>query len=208
MRRTGHGKITTLRSLMAEDRLPGGAADDRLPSDFDANMLAFGSDDEMEHTDNPEIAEEIAMDHLADDPGYYVEGSLRKEQVRKIIEARLQRLQERGAYLPPTDDVLRKAKEDLNAIREKLPSMTQILVDDIVTMELEALGRAIGFKGIGRMKKLSARLKMLAMEYKAESYELASTLAVLAKEMAKESDKGIKELERSRKDAGNSNKDD
>lgn len=35
------------------------------------NQLQAGIDIEMEHTDNPEIAKEIAMDHLSERPDYY-----------------------------------------------------------------------------------------------------------------------------------------
>jgi len=34
-------------------------------------QLEKGRKYEMEHTDNPEQAEEIALDHLAEDPEYY-----------------------------------------------------------------------------------------------------------------------------------------
>lgn len=53
------------------DRLRGGQADRMSPSDFDSVALAKGTLHEMEHTDDPDIAEEIAMDHLAEDEGYY-----------------------------------------------------------------------------------------------------------------------------------------
>lgn len=53
------------------DRLPGGLADERRPSDFDQKELRRGIKVEREHTDDPEIAREIAMDHLAEDAAYY-----------------------------------------------------------------------------------------------------------------------------------------
>jgi hypothetical protein len=53
------------------DKLPGGLADKKKPSDFDSGQLAKGVKIEMEHTDNREKAREIAMDHLQEDPNYY-----------------------------------------------------------------------------------------------------------------------------------------
>lgn len=53
------------------DNLPGGLADLRDPKDFDAKALEEGAMVEMEHTDNPQLAVEIAMDHLTEDPKYY-----------------------------------------------------------------------------------------------------------------------------------------
>lgn len=55
-----------------EDAIPGGKADGRPDSDFDADALAEGVQVELEHTDDPDMAREIAKDHLAEDPEYYV----------------------------------------------------------------------------------------------------------------------------------------
>jgi hypothetical protein len=51
--------------------LPGGEAEGRLPSSFDPQQLRVGTRVEMEHTTDPAIAREIAMDHLVEDPLYY-----------------------------------------------------------------------------------------------------------------------------------------
>lgn len=53
------------------DRLPGGKADQRGPEDFDPHELARGTEHELEHTKDRKLAQEIAMDHLAEDPRYY-----------------------------------------------------------------------------------------------------------------------------------------
>lgn len=54
-----------------EDKLPGGAADNKSPESFDRTQLKKGMTHELEHTIDPEIALEIAMDHLTEDPNYY-----------------------------------------------------------------------------------------------------------------------------------------
>lgn len=51
--------------------LRGGKAANKSRKDFDAEQLLFGTMVEMEHTNNPHIAEFIAMDHLAEYPDYY-----------------------------------------------------------------------------------------------------------------------------------------
>jgi len=53
------------------DKIPGGLADGMSPSDFDPIALAKGIAHEMEHTSDPDIAREIAMDHLAERADYY-----------------------------------------------------------------------------------------------------------------------------------------
>jgi len=55
-----------------EEILEGGVADSMNEEDFDAEALAEGIEVEMEHTDDEETAKEIAMDHLAEDPEYYI----------------------------------------------------------------------------------------------------------------------------------------
>ena len=58
-------------ALAQDDQLPGGLADDMPDSDFDPEQLKMGVEVEMEHTDDPKLAEEIARDHLAEIPDYY-----------------------------------------------------------------------------------------------------------------------------------------
>jgi len=53
------------------DEIKGGKADKKKPKDFDKEQLAMGLKVEMEHTDDPMIAIEIAMDHLTEFPDYY-----------------------------------------------------------------------------------------------------------------------------------------
>lgn len=54
-----------------QDKIEGGLADKKHPNDFDPVQLNKGIEVEMEHTKNPKIAQEIAMDHLTEDPDYY-----------------------------------------------------------------------------------------------------------------------------------------
>lgn len=54
-----------------KDHLPGGKADRKDPSDFDPESIKEGVKVEMEHTSDRNLATEIAMDHLTEDPMYY-----------------------------------------------------------------------------------------------------------------------------------------
>ena len=54
-----------------KDELQGGVSDGKSPDQFDQIQLAIGTQHEMEHTKDPEIARRIAMDHLTEDPNYY-----------------------------------------------------------------------------------------------------------------------------------------
>lgn len=53
------------------DRLPGGLGDDADITEFDPIELGTGVIEEMEHTDDPAYAIEVAQDHLVEDPHYY-----------------------------------------------------------------------------------------------------------------------------------------
>lgn len=54
-----------------EDKIPGGKADSKNLTDFDPDELSKGIKHELEHTSSEEVAKEIAMDHLVEDPEYY-----------------------------------------------------------------------------------------------------------------------------------------
>ena len=58
-------------SLSYQDHLPGGLGDKATPKDFDPKQVAKGKKVEIEHTDDPDTALEIVMDHLTEDPAYY-----------------------------------------------------------------------------------------------------------------------------------------
>ena len=69
--------------IKKEDKIPGGLADDKTPSDFDAAKLAAGIKVELEHTDDEDVAREIAMDHLTEDANYYKKlKTIEKEELR------------------------------------------------------------------------------------------------------------------------------
>ena len=51
--------------------MPGGLADKKSPKDFDEEKLDQGIKVELEHTNDRNLAQEVAMDHLTEDPEYY-----------------------------------------------------------------------------------------------------------------------------------------
>jgi hypothetical protein len=60
------------RNRNANEGLSGGLADGRTPDEFPKDALQEGLKVEREHTDDPNLAIEIVMDHLTEDPDYYV----------------------------------------------------------------------------------------------------------------------------------------
>jgi len=71
-----------LAGIMAHkwrDHIPGGLAEGKKPSDFPAEDLVRGMTAEMEHTNDPAVACEIAMDHMVEKADYYRKGDMAKE---------------------------------------------------------------------------------------------------------------------------------
>lgn len=66
-----NGEIKKRYDFKHQDKIPGGLADKKKSTDFDPKKLAQGIKVESEHTSDPKIAEEIAMDHLTEDADYY-----------------------------------------------------------------------------------------------------------------------------------------
>jgi hypothetical protein len=65
---------------MRKDYLHGGYADKSDYSKFDQKQLRMGQKVEMEHTNDPKIAREIAGDHLEEIDDYYTRlGEMEKE---------------------------------------------------------------------------------------------------------------------------------
>lgn len=63
--------IDTGEELEETNTLIGGKGDNLSPNSVDQNELQMGIKHEMEHTTDRNVAEEIALDHLAEDPHYY-----------------------------------------------------------------------------------------------------------------------------------------
>lgn len=86
-----HCKSTDVNSIREEADLS------KLESSFE-QQLAMGVEVEKEHTDDPEIAKKIAMDHLAEDPQYYTK--LKKMEAGACDEQKLEESDESNvAYI-------------------------------------------------------------------------------------------------------------
>lgn len=83
-KQTMWGDKEFLASMMGYfDSMKGGAADKLKPSDFNFNDLHKGWKEEREHTEDPILALEIAMDHLAKDKDAYSDEKLDEAKKKK-----------------------------------------------------------------------------------------------------------------------------
>ena len=64
-------KTASFEKLTEKDLIPGGLADNKPSSSFNKKELSKGKKVEKEHTGREDLAQEIAKDHLTEDPHYY-----------------------------------------------------------------------------------------------------------------------------------------
>jgi len=76
-----------IKTAKWKDKLPGGLADSTKPSDYEKTQVERGKEVEFEHTSDPDIAREIAIDHLEEHDDYYV-GLEHMEKALEEIEER------------------------------------------------------------------------------------------------------------------------
>lgn len=83
------------------DLLRGGKADNVPDREFSPASLSKGQKDEREHTDNDQVAKEIAKDHLQDDPQYYKKATLIEQLPAKIASVYMQQLKNLASFREP-----------------------------------------------------------------------------------------------------------
>lgn len=87
-----------------DDKLPGGLADKKRPSDFDPEQIKLGIKHELEHTNDRDLAREIAMDHLSEDPKYYSHLKENRMSMRKLFKLNESALNESEDLLSQFED--------------------------------------------------------------------------------------------------------
>lgn len=73
-----------------KEHIPGGKADGKKPSDYERSQVERGKAVEFEHTNDPDTAREISMDHLEEHKDYYI-GLEHMENMLEDIEEREKR---------------------------------------------------------------------------------------------------------------------
>ena len=83
----GLALVYALEGSSDDNKLQGGRGDDLEEEDVDHDELMKGIDVEMEHTDDEDIAEEIALDHLSEDPDYYTKlSTIHKDNPNYLLD--------------------------------------------------------------------------------------------------------------------------
>lgn len=118
------------------NKLKGGKGDELTAKDVNQNQLKKGIKIEMEHTNDREKAEEIALDHLSENPKYYTD--LEKLEAKEKIGENIMKLKD--FYFDEKDII----KEDLSKKDEKVPEIKYDFedIDQVNYFELQRGMRA------------------------------------------------------------------
>lgn len=119
-----------------KDKISGGKADKKSPKDFNSAALAQGTKIEMEHTKDKKLAQEIAMDHLTEDPKYYdkleqvekamdpaAEASAKRDKIKNVIR-KLKRKKKQilgHVHIPGVTKPQKRAKGKVKEVEHKKP---------------------------------------------------------------------------------------
>lgn len=126
-----------------KELIPGGLSDGSNPQDFDQAALTQGIKVEMEHTDDPAVAREIAMDHLTEDPQYYVKLRRVEGRVKKSLTALYEGFRDM----------------EYNEIEAKVRAYLQPLSKDKIVAEGKAAGMNLSGTKEGMIKDVIRRIR-------------------------------------------------
>ena len=102
-------KIKSMGKSLESDVIPGGLSDKKSDKDFDPKLVREGVKVELEHTQDPRIAKEIAMDHLVESPSYY-------KMLRKL-ESMMKAERRNGTVYPDKEGETHPIKSDRHAVK-------------------------------------------------------------------------------------------
>lgn len=178
---------------MKKEKIPGGLASGMDISSFDADSIKKGIKAELEHTSDVDIATEIAMDHLAEDPLYY--DKLKQMETTKVqvklkikkkinendslqnliseeVEAVLFIEQVLSSCLETTDleeGLANFVRNSFNAAKQEIDRVKQMAGDKAYTF-LQA--------GVGKINNIFAKLKSMGFIGKQKMRELQAIMKV------------------------------
>ena len=108
-------KRTALESKAAVDKLVGGEGDNKPDTEFEPEQLVKGIKHEREHTNDDQVAKEIAKDHLSEESTYYDEENHKK--AAEIVKAAARRM----TPPPPPSVYLRQVANSWNYRGRPIP---------------------------------------------------------------------------------------
>lgn len=140
------------------DFVEGGLGDDANVSEFEPAQILKGIEVEMEHTKDPKVALEIAMDHLAELPDYYTRlEKMEKRGEEDLEQGEFEKLpgmgtDEEGNPIPAIEPEFSKmgmedenTPEEFAADREEMEDEFSNYFDDLENAKNELKNNMLGF---------------------------------------------------------------
>ena len=78
-------KVKLAKKKKVKEKIPGGLGDGRPDGYFNKEQLEKGISVEFEHTNDKDLAKEIAKDHLTEVPNYYIDEN-GNDRLKKLEE--------------------------------------------------------------------------------------------------------------------------
>lgn len=100
-----------------KDKIKGGYADNAKEFDFCSKELKMGIKVEMEHTDDPDKAKEIAMDHLMEISDYYTRLEIMENEAKKDIKKGGQGSGKKGHKTASLNDLKERKKQYVESLK-------------------------------------------------------------------------------------------
>lgn len=137
------------------ESIPGGKADDIPESAFPEAKISEGAKVESEHTSEPKVAQEIARDHLAEDPNYY-------EKLKKI-ESQPDLMKDIPSH-HGLHDVVKQTPDQIDAMNDEQAALFASEAEKrgvISAGEVPGIGEIKGYYGPAKamLKALAAKVQ-------------------------------------------------
>ena len=99
----------------------------------DADQLRIGIKVEMEHTDDPKVAEKIARDHLMEIPDYYTRLVKMEEEALRMPEGNIRKRAEELSTAYSYGEIQHLGKEhNLRLSGSKIKMLSQLIRENIL----------------------------------------------------------------------------
>lgn len=162
----------------ALDKIPGGLADEMSISDFDPKAIEKGMKVELEHTDDEDLAKEIAMDHLKEEPKYYDKLEVMEKKALGLTSMPGEQQQdyqfEQPFHIKDPDNVGVIDVEtvvDIPPINNAEDSSLEKKMKDL----LEDLIHQLESRGYNKYSSLIKKSQQTSVQYSSETYKRVST---------------------------------
>lgn len=97
-----------------KQHLKGGIGDSANPNDFDPKQVKMGMKVESEHTSDKEVAMEIVLDHLSEDPHYYT-------KLKKVEESSIKKITKKQILLEIINEINNWMDEQADEVAGMIP---------------------------------------------------------------------------------------